>query len=254
MKPRNLGECEVAGEPQRAVADRAGRPPDILPPAMGVILLIRHGQASFGSDDYDVLSEQGHVQARHTGTVLAARGIEPARVIAGGLRRQRETAEGLLAGLGRADLPIAEDPRWNEYDQFGLLGLGPQVEEWPEDLAERNLVFQAALDQALAAWVGGAVADGGGESHADFHGRATAALEELKTAKGTTLVVSSGGVIALVAAHLMGVEPAHWPALNRTMVNASITKVITGRRGATLVSLNEHGHLEGADGVAVTYR
>jgi hypothetical protein len=38
------------------------------------------------------------------------------------------------------------------------------------------------------------------------------------------------------------------------MVNASITKVVTGRRGATLVSLNEHGHLEGVDGIAVTYR
>lgn len=220
---------------------------------MGVILFIRHGQASFGADDYDVLSEQGHAQARHTGAVLAARGVAPARVIAGGLRRQRETAEGLLAGLDRTDVPITQDPRWNEYDQFGLLGLGPEVEEWPEDLAQRNLIFQAALDQALAAWVGGAVADGG-EAHADFHGRATAALDELKAMKGTSLVVSSGGVIALVAAHLMGVEPAHWPALNRTMVNASITKVITGRRGATLVSLNEHGHLEGIDGVAVTYR
>lgn len=219
---------------------------------MGVILLIRHGQASFGADDYDVLSDQGHAQARHTGTVLAARGIEPARVITGGLRRQRETAEGLLAGMGVSDLAIAEDPRWNEYDQFGLLGLGPPVEAWPEDLAARNRVFQAALDQSLAAWVGGATGDG--ESHADFHGRATTALDELRAAPGTSLVVSSGGVIALVAAHVMGIPPAHWPALNRTMVNASITKVITGSRGATLVSLNEHGHLEGVDGVAVTYR
>lgn len=220
---------------------------------MGVILLIRHGQASFGGDDYDVLSDQGHVQARHTGEVLAARGIDPARVIAGGLRRQRETAEGLLAGLGRTDLPLAEDPRWNEYDQFGMLDLAPPVEDWPDDLAQRNLVFQAALDEALAVWVGGATT-GKGESHADFHGRATEALDELRGAAGTSLVVSSGGVIALVAAHLMGIPPVHWPSLNRTMVNASITKVVTGRRGATLVSLNEHGHLEGADGVAITYR
>jgi broad specificity phosphatase PhoE len=220
---------------------------------MGVILLIRHGQASFGADDYDVLSEQGEAQARHTGAVLAGRGIEPARVVAGGLRRQRDTAAGLLAGMGITGQPVVEDPRWNEYDQFGLLGLGPQVEEWPEDAAERNVVFQAALDEALAAWVSGAVGDGG-ESHADFHGRATAAFDELRGASGTSLVVSSGGTIALVAAHVMGIERARWPTLNRTMVNASITKVITGRRGATLVSLNEHGHLEGVDGIAVTYR
>ena len=225
----------------------------MLRPAMGVILLIRHGQASFGTDDYDVLSDQGHAQARHTGAVLAARGIEPARVIAGSLRRQRETAEGLLAGMGRTDLEIGEDPRWNEYDQFGLLALAPEVEAWPEDLAQRNRLFQATLDQALAAWVDGAPVEGG-EVHAAFHERATSALAELRAEPGVTLVVSSGGTIALVVAHVMGVPAAHWPAINRTMVNASITKIITGSRGATLVSLNEHGHLEGADGVAVTYR
>lgn len=226
---------------------------------MGVILLVRHGQASFGADDYDVLSAQGHAQARHTGAVLAARGVEPARVICGSLRRQRETAEGLLAGLGRAGEPVAEDPRWNEYDQVALLALASgSVEDWPDDPAERNRAFQAALDRALAAWVAAGAAPppagAGGESHAAFHARTTGALGDLVAAPGTSIVVSSGGVIAAVAAHLMGVAPEHWPAINRTMVNASITKVITGRRGATLVSLNEHGHLEGVDGVAVTYR
>lgn len=226
---------------------------------MGLILLVRHGQASFGGDDYDVLSEQGHAQARHTGEVLAARGIEPARIITGSLRRQRETAEGLLAGLGRGGDDIAEDPRWNEYDQFALLALASaSVEDWPDDPVERNRAFQVALDEALAAWVAAGAAEppvgAGGESHDVFHTRATGAIDDLRAAPGTSVVVSSGGVIAAVAAHLMGIPPAHWPAINRTMVNASITKVITGRRGATLVSLNEHGHLEGVDGIAVTYR
>jgi hypothetical protein len=35
-------------------------------------------------------------------------------------------------------------------------------------------------------------------------------------------------------------------------VNAGVTKVVRGRSGTTLVSFNEHGHLE-ADGL-VTYR
>jgi broad specificity phosphatase PhoE len=226
---------------------------------MGVILLIRHGQASFGGNDYDVLSEQGHAQARHTGAVLATRGIEPARVISGSLRRQRDTAEGLLAGLGRAGEPVVEDPRWNEYDQFGLLALAAgTMEDWPDDPVERNRAFQVALDRALAVWVAAGAAPppegAGGESHDAFHTRTTGAIDDLLATPGTSVVVSSGGAIAAVAAHLMGVAPEHWPAINRTMVNASITKVVTGRRGATLVSLNEHGHLEGVDGIAVTYR
>ena len=214
-----------------------------------MILLVRHGQASFGSDDYDVLSEQGHAQARHTGAVLAARGIEPARVIAGSLRRQRETAEGLLAGFGRTGDTVAEDPRWDEYDQFALLALASGgVEDWPDDPVERNRAFRVAAGAAPPP------TEAGGESHDAFHTRTTGAIDDLLAAPGTSIVVSSGGVIAAVAAHLMGVAPEHWPAINRTMVNASITKVVTGRRGATLVSLNEHGHLEGVDGIAVTYR
>lgn len=225
---------------------------------MGVVLLVRHGQASFGAKDYDVLSDQGRRQARRTGEVLAARGVRPARVITGTLRRQRETAEGLLAGLG-VQAQVSEDPRWNEYDQFALLALAPApVEAWPDDPAARNLVFQGALDHALAAWVAAGTAtpatDAGGESHGAFHARATAALDALRAAEGTTVVVSSGGVIAAVAAELLGLPAERWPALNRTMVNGAMTKVVCGRRGATLVSLNEHGHLEGVDGVAVTYR
>jgi len=37
---------------------------------MGVVLLVRHGQASFGADDYDVLSETGIEQSRMLGRAL----------------------------------------------------------------------------------------------------------------------------------------------------------------------------------------
>jgi broad specificity phosphatase PhoE len=45
---------------------------------VGVILLVRHGQASFGGADYDVLSPSGERQARRLGAALAARGVQPA--------------------------------------------------------------------------------------------------------------------------------------------------------------------------------
>ncbi|WP_194861659.1 phosphoglycerate mutase family protein, partial [Dietzia sp. SYD-A1] len=66
---------------------------------MGAIHLVRHGQASFGSGDYDRLSETGHLQAELTGRDMAARGLRPDVVIHGGMRRQRETAQGLVKGL-----------------------------------------------------------------------------------------------------------------------------------------------------------
>lgn len=83
---------------------------------MPLVYLIRHGQASFGAEDYDVLSATGHLQGKHVGTELRRRGVRPDQVWSGTLRRQRETA--LAAGL---DAPLQQDPRWNEFDHLGLV-------------------------------------------------------------------------------------------------------------------------------------
>ena len=112
---------------------------------MPTVLLVRHAQASFGSADYDVLSEVGQRQV----DALAARGIDAARVVTGSLRRQRDTARGWSASV---------DPRWNEYDYADVLShhstTPARVEHEPgvEDrLSSRE--FQVLLDAALREWV-----------------------------------------------------------------------------------------------------
>lgn len=59
---------------------------------MGNIYLIRHGQASFGADDYDVLSPTGIRQAESLGKHLAALDLSFVRCLSGSLQRQRHTA------------------------------------------------------------------------------------------------------------------------------------------------------------------
>ena len=87
--------------------------------AMPTVLLVRHGQASYGTDDYDVLSELGHRQSAALADALTARGVTPSLVVAGSLRRQRETAAPILAAAGGIELGI--DPAWNEYDSDDVL-------------------------------------------------------------------------------------------------------------------------------------
>jgi broad specificity phosphatase PhoE len=48
---------------------------------VGQVLLVRHGQASWGAADYDVLSPLGERQAVATGTFLA--GVRPDAVVHG---------------------------------------------------------------------------------------------------------------------------------------------------------------------------
>ena len=59
---------------------------------MSQVLLVRHGQASWGADDYDVLSERGVEQSGVLGAALAARGIEPTVLVSGAMRRHHQTA------------------------------------------------------------------------------------------------------------------------------------------------------------------
>ena len=83
--------------PRRALqpADRRGR-------SVSVLLLVRHGQASFGAADYDELSALGEEQSRLLGASLAARGVRPDVVLRGSMQRHRQTADGRGRG-GRLD-------------------------------------------------------------------------------------------------------------------------------------------------------
>ena len=59
---------------------------------MATIYLVRHGQASFGTDDYDRLSELGVRQAERVGEYFRDHGIVLDSVYCGSLKRQRHTA------------------------------------------------------------------------------------------------------------------------------------------------------------------
>lgn len=222
---------------------------------MGQVLLVRHGQASWGATDYDVLSETGWEQSALLGRAFAARAIVPALSITGGMRRHEETATGCLAELGGAVMTVA-DPGWDEFDHVSMLArLRPPFEGREPDRAEFQQWFEDATDR----WTGGEYDEEYAESFADFSGRVEEALHRLVDGLGsrTALVFTSGGPIAWATASLLTDEPAArarlWRRLNPVCVNSGVTRLVTGRRGTTLVSFNEHGHLDGVPDV-LTYR
>ena len=116
---------------------------------MGQLLLVRHGQASWGAADYDVLSEVGHEQSRLLGVALQARGIEPDLVVTGSMRRHRETWE----SMAFEGAPIAEvDSGWDEFDHLTMLARQPAPFEGVDPTpAQFQTWFEAATDR----WIGG---------------------------------------------------------------------------------------------------
>lgn len=223
---------------------------------MGRLLLVRHGQASWGEEDYDVLSETGREQARVVGAELAARGAAPLVVLHGALRRQRETAHLLAAAAG--DRPTELDADWDEVDHESVLAAQPTgVPGAAPTRAELAGWFERAIRRWAQAQPGAAYE----ESFADFGTRVDRALAravERSGAERTVVVVTSGGPIARVTAGLVagGSDlPEAYVRLAQVVVNASVTKLVVGGRGARLVAFNEHTAFERPDRARLlTYR
>jgi broad specificity phosphatase PhoE len=222
---------------------------------MGVVLLVRHGQASFGADDYDVLSETGWEQGRLLGAWLAERAVTPTVVVRGDLRRHRETSEAMLAGAGWTT-DVTVDDGWDEFDHLGVVAAYPEAPAGELDRQE----FQRVFELATARWTAGDFDTDYPESWTGFAGRVRTALGRACAAAGpggTVVVVSSGGPIAAACAALVdpGGDPATyarlWNRFNTVVVNSSVTRVVVGSTGPRLLTFNEHPHLEGE---TLTYR
>jgi broad specificity phosphatase PhoE len=213
---------------------------------MSVVLLVRHGQASFGAADYDQLSDFGEEQSRILGAALSDRGIKPAYAVRGGMKRHDQTA----AAAGFADAAV--DHGWDEFDHVQVLAAhAPPDSE--ESVTERR-AFQRWFELATQRWMTGDFDEEYDESFSAFTGRVDAAMQRTVEAIGsgdTAVVFTSGGAIAAVASGLLGGGPDLWQRLNSVTVNTGITKIVVGSRGMTLVSFNDHVHLEPDH---VTYR
>jgi broad specificity phosphatase PhoE len=227
---------------------------------MPAILLARHGQASFGTADYDRLSPTGIDQTAALAADLERRGVRIDAVVSGTMARQRGTAEPVATIAG---CPLTIDAGWDEFDSADVFehhSSSTLREERPDgsDLPEiSSREFQAVLDDALHSWIAAGERSATAEAWPAFARRVAAARAALLDRLGpgeTALVSTSGGVIAAICVELLAVPDATAVAFNRVTVNTGVTRIVHGRSGTTLVTFNEHTHLEEDGRSLVTYR
>jgi broad specificity phosphatase PhoE len=217
---------------------------------------VRHGQASFGADDYDKLSDLGWRQSRWLGEHFAERGASFDFVVRGSLRRHTETLAGIAEGMGRP-LGGTEDARLNEYDSHSLLNAHLRGQPMPQS-DDRRVHFRI-LREAMYAWTDGTL-DGkpGGapfEPFAEFRGRVLGALSALqKGAAKRALVVSSGGPISTILAEVLRMPARGVVDLNLQTRNTGITELQATASRIHCVSFNNVPHLDRNDRAgALTY-
>lgn len=215
---------------------------------MPVIHLVRHGQASFGSDDYDVLSPTGAQQAALAGRELVRRGVRTPVYGSGTLSRQRDTAAIVAEQFGVTAPELIVDPRWNEFDAHALVARSLGIDEIPTEMTSAQ--FQVHLDKAFIAWVEGS--DGTWTEFSDGVIGALADFAAQVPAGSDGIVATSAGVTATVVGRLLETSPDSIITLNKVSINASITTVLSGARGLTLLTFNDHAHVLGHEGMLTT--
>ena len=211
---------------------------------MGTLYLVRHGQASFGADDYDQLSPLGERQSQRLGEYFRAHGIHFDMVLTGTLRRQQQTWAGIAQGM-QSPVVAQAWPGLNEYDSQALIeALQTPAPPMPLDSPEGYRQHFRQLRQALQAWMAGELAPAGMPSFADFAARAQAALAQVQQhCHGHALIVSSGGPIATVLGQWLGSPHATVVELNLRLRNTAVSEVQFSPRRQILISLNTLPHL-----------
>jgi broad specificity phosphatase PhoE len=212
---------------------------------MGTLYLVRHGQASFGADDYDQLSELGQRQSVRLGEYFAERGIHFDGLIAGTLRRHKQTLEGILGGMNQGGEHLAWDGL-NEYDSEAVIAtVHPGKLEKPTSPELYRHHFRLLRD-GLAQWMAGAAAPRGMPSYADFVAGVRSALDHVREKHHgqNVLVVTSGGPIATALGCVLGTPAQTTIELNLRIRNTSVTEFAFTPRRHMLVGFNAIPHLD----------
>ena len=212
---------------------------------MGTLYLVRHGQASFGADDYDQLSPLGRQQAVRLGEYWRDKGLRFETVITGTLHRHTQTLEGIAEGLQGAAAPL-QLPGLNEYDSLALIR-AIHTEPLPRpDTPELYRQHFRLLCDALAQWMAGVISPQGMPSWDEFAGGVQAVLERVRRehASEQVLLVSSGGPIAAAIGQVLGTAPEVTIALNMRIRNSAVTEFSTSPRRLMLQTFNTLAHLD----------
>jgi broad specificity phosphatase PhoE len=231
---------------------------------MAELYLVRHGQASFGSDNYDQLSELGEQQAYWLGQYFAQRNMVFDQVMIGTQVRHRQTAESIFRGMADAmgkpidqnkesdaqnmshAAPFKQHAGLNEYDFYALnAALCEQHPEFKTMMGKDKASFYKGLKQALLLWSSNQLGGHLPETWQTFVARVSDALQWIQSSNAKrVLVVSSAGPIATLTHQVLQCPAAIAVELNMQIYNTSICHYYFNANTAKLASFNTIPHLD----------
>ena len=221
---------------------------------MADLLIIRHGQASFGAENYDQLSALGQHQADLTGEFLSQSGVQLSAAFSGDLSRQRETGERILAQL--EDAPsLVIDPRFNEVQTDEQVAVmtpllceqDPRFAALMADMNKDSKSFQKIIETVFNYWVNPNCQVAGIQSWQEYSAGVVSAFESARASAesgSTSAIFTSGGTIATLVGHVLGLSADRVYEFYEPVFNCSITRLIFNTHKCSLSTFNDVSHLQ----------
>lgn len=214
---------------------------------MSILYLVRHGQASFGADDYDQLSDLGMRQSVQLGRYFASKGIRFDAVLSGTLRRHTQTLSGISEGLG---LPLCAE-QWPGLDEYSGDAVIATVHPGPLDRSptpENYRQYFRLLRTGLLQWMLGNTQPQGMPDWQTFGQQVIGVLDHVRQYQAErVLLVSSGGPIACAIGHVLATPPEATIELSMRLRNSAVTEFAFTPKRHALLTYNTLPHLEQLD-------
>jgi len=234
---------------------------------MAVIHLVRHGQASFGAENYDQLSELGVQQCYLLGQWMRDTQQPVEQIVTGAMHRHHQSAQAFWAGYGAPANLAAQHWRveasLNEFDHEQILKVSrPEFVEpgklirFLAEQEQPRAVLDRLFIQGLQRWMSGVHDSDYAESWSAFKTRIATTVDLFIPAdRNGMMVFTSGGPISLICQHMLAIPDSHILTLLSSMMNSGVTKIIKSDDQLRLVGTNSIAHLEvKADRSLISYR
>ena len=211
---------------------------------MGILTLVRHGQASFLADNYDQLSPLGTEQSERLGAYWQSKGQHFDAVYLGSLQRHEQTLAGILSRLPGQPAGLVR-PALNEYDSHAVIAGTHAAPLPPRDTPEGFKQHFRLLRDGLRQWMDGTVQPKGMPTYQDFAKGIMAVAKEIcqNHVGQNVLLVSSGGPISTLVGQLLVTMPETTIELNYQIRNTGVTELRITPKHLRLVSFKALPHL-----------
>ncbi|WP_306253932.1 histidine phosphatase family protein [Parvularcula sp. IMCC14364] len=221
---------------------------------MATIYLIRHGQASFGAENYDKLSQLGERQAEIVGQYFRQCDIRLDAAYSGNLSRQHRTAELTIEQQGY-EVPHHIDARFNEvkndehveYFKDRIAARDPDLAQKLVEGSFTSKDYQKVVEAVFTHWVSPDCNEPRTQSWADYSAEVKDAMRDVMKHEGsgkTIGIFTSGGTIATIVSQVLGLTGEHAYSFYEPVINCSVTQLFYNSSRVSLSYFNDHSFLD----------